>query len=150
VKEVINSQQDKKGFLRKAKKATARVGMLVALTACEQPQITDGTVFQKEHIKRDVAFFGSNKWGDSVETDREIVSMPPTREERSLFSKEMISSHLNHREEIWKVYIAQCPTNELPPPEKIKKECKTESFEVPQEVYPTFKLGQHANFKQPK
>jgi hypothetical protein len=48
VKEIINSHQDKKGFLRNA---TATGAMLVALVGCGEPPIKEGTVFQKQHIE---------------------------------------------------------------------------------------------------
>jgi hypothetical protein len=148
MKELSNNYQDKKGLWRKA---TAILGGVALLTACDQkPQIIEGDVYQKEHVKSDLAFFGRNTWGDLVAIDREVISMPPTHEERSYFSKELISLHRIRTDESWKVYIAQCPTAELPPAEKIKKECKTESFDVPQEVYPTLKIGQRLDFKKSK
>ena len=50
----------------------------------------------------------------------------------------------------WTVHIAQCPDGELPPQDKIEKECKTNSFDVPQEVYNSLQIGQPADFKQAK
>ena len=75
--------------------------------------------------------------------------MPLAYEEKGSTKAEM-SRMYQDKSENWKVYIAQCPTEEPRPVERIEKECKTESFGVPQEVYPTFKFGQHADFKQPK
>jgi Fe-S cluster assembly iron-binding protein IscA len=129
VKEVINRQQDKNGFLRKA---TATAGLLVALTACEQqPKITDGTVIKKEHVEAHVE----------------------TKPVWMMVGKLMTYDLFKVTEDVpekWTVQIAQCSTSELPPPEKIKKDCKTNSFDVPQEVYNSLQIGQHSDFRYPK
>jgi hypothetical protein len=146
MKELISHHQDKKGFLRKA---TAMAGVWLSLTACgQQPQITDGTIYQKEHI--------TTHYGNIVRTayrrqeiEREGVLMPPTYEEKGV-DKSTKLRMLPTKYENWKVYIAQCPTEEVRPVERIEKECKTDSFDVPQEVFPDLQLGQHVDFKQPK
>jgi hypothetical protein len=129
VKEIINSHQDKKGFLRKA---TATTAMLVALTACEQqPKITDGTVVKKEHVEAHVE----------------------TKPVWMLVGKLMTYDLFKATEDVpekWTVQIAQCPTAELPSPDKIEKECKTNSFDIPQEVYNSLQIGQHSDFRRPK
>jgi hypothetical protein len=150
VKELINSYQDKRSFFRRARDATAIAGVLVALTACEQqPQTTNGTIYQKEHTK---TYYG-NDYGKIAhirqETEREVFSMSPIHEERGT-DKETMSRLYLYSFENWKVYIAQCPKGALPQPDRIKEECKTSSFDVPQEVYPSLKIGQHAELKQPK
>src|SRR5262249_16242560 len=131
MKELLNSHQEKKGLWRKA---TAIAGGLVLLTACDQkPQITDGTVYQKDHIQEDTALVG-RVWASHKEIEREVDAMPPTYlEEDFPFNKETIFQFYTSRSERWKVYIAQCPTSALPPSDKIEKECKTASFDVPQE-----------------
>jgi hypothetical protein len=151
MKEVINDHQyknkDKKGLWRKA---TAVAGGLLLLTACDQqPQITDGTVYQKEYTKYDVAFFGSNIWAGRREIDTEVVSMPPTHKEIGM-DKDRMSRLVHRRNEFWKVYIAQCPKAELPQHDKIEKECKTASFDVPLQIYNSSQLGQHADFNKTK
>jgi hypothetical protein len=83
VKELANNHQDKKGFWRKARRATAIAGAMIALTACEQQsQITDGTVFQKEYTK---IYYG-NDFGKVAhsrqEIEKEVVSTPPIYEEK--------------------------------------------------------------------
>jgi hypothetical protein len=148
MKELPCRHKDKKGFWRKA---TTIAGGIVLLTACEQQsQITEGTIYQKEHIKEDWALVGRTP-ASRQEIDKEVISMPPAHEEREgSFGKETISAFFNYRNEFWKVYIAQCPKGELPSPERIKEECKTRSFDVPQEVYTSSQLGQQADFKKSK
>src|SRR5215471_4097860 len=88
MKELIYSHKDKKGFW---KKATALAGGIALLTACDQkPQITDGTVYQKEYTKQDWAFVAGKYWSTRYEIDREAVSMQPIHEERGFFDKETI------------------------------------------------------------
>jgi hypothetical protein len=123
VKELPNSHPREKGFLRKA---TTIVGGFVLLTACDQqPKITDGTVYKKQHTEQHNIYI-PEKRGFS------IVSQPYGIPEKR------------------KISIAQCPKGELPPQDKIEKECKTNSVEVPQNVYNNLKIGQHADFKQLK
>jgi hypothetical protein len=128
VKEVVNSHKDKK-YLRKA---TAIAGVWLALNACEQqPKITEGIVSKKEYVE--------------AHTEQKPVWM--------MVGKLMTHGVFKVTEEIpekWTVKIAQCPTAEIPPPDKIEKECKTSSFAVPQEVFNSLEIGQHADFKQPK
>jgi hypothetical protein len=133
MKELANNYQDKKRLWRKA---TAILGGVALLTACDQqPQITDGTVYQKEYIKEDWALVG-RAWATRQEIGRETIGTPPTYEEKEgSFSKDTVARFFDHSSENWKVYIAQCQTTELPPPKKIEKQCKTNSFNVPQEVY---------------
>ena len=128
MKEVVNSHQDKKGLWRKA---TATAGMFLALTACEQPKITDGTVFKKEHVE--------------AHTEKAPVWM--------MVGKVTTYGVFKVTEDVpekWTVQIAQCPKDELPPQDKIEKTCKTNSVDVPQEIYNSIHIGQHADFKHPK
>jgi hypothetical protein len=123
VRELPNNHQEKKGFWRKA---TALVGSLALLNACDQqPPITDGTVYKKQY------------------TEQHNIYIP----EKRGFS--MVSQPYGIPEE-WKIYIAQCLKEELPPQDKIEKECKTNSFAVSQEVFNRLQIRQHANFKQAK
>jgi len=127
VKELINNYQDK-GLWRKA---TATVGMLLALTGCEQSKITDGTVFKKEHIE--------------AHTEKAPVWM--------MVGKVMTHGVFNVTEDVpekWTVQIAQCPKDELPPQDKIEKRCKTNLVDVPQELYNSLHIGQHADFQHHK
>jgi hypothetical protein len=122
VKELTSSHQDKKGFWRKP---TAIAGLLVALTACErQPEITDGTVYKKQHIEK------------------------TTSSQLLLVGGKVPVSIPVELEENWRLYIAQCATEEARPVERIEKECKTNSFAVPQEVYNSVQIEQQADFKQ--
>jgi hypothetical protein len=99
--------------------------MLVALAGCGNPSIEEGTVYKKEHTEKHNILI-PEKRGFS------IVQQPYFQSER------------------WEIYIAQCPKGEIPEQDKIKKECKTNSFVVPQEVYNNLQIGQHADFKQTK
>jgi hypothetical protein len=123
VKELISNYQNRGGFLRKT---TATAAMLVSLTACEQqPKITDGTVYKKQYTE-------------------ERTTLTPLI---TGFSQTSLSNRIP---EEWRVYIAQCQKGELPPQDKIKKACKTNSFAVPQEIYNHLQIGQHIDFKQTK
>jgi hypothetical protein len=147
VKELINNYQDKRGFWRKA---TAMAGVWLSLTACDQQlQITDGTIYQKEHITTySGSAFGKIPYRRQ-EIEKEAVLTPPTYEEKGPDEARMSRLHPN-KVENWKVYIAQCPTEEIRPVERIEKECKINAFDVPQEVFPALKIGQYADFKQSK
>jgi hypothetical protein len=122
VKEVISGQHNKKGFFRKA----AATGVIVTtLAGCGEPPIEEGTVYKKQH------------------SEERIILTPLTIG----FSQVQLSNKLP---EEWQIYIAQCSKGELPPQDKIEKECKTNSFIVPQEVFNSVQIGQHADFKQTK
>jgi hypothetical protein len=128
VKELTSNHQEKKGFLRKA---IASAGMLVALASCGETPIKEGDVFKKEHVE--------------AHTEETPVWM--------MVGKLMTYGVFHVTEDIpekWTVQIAQCPKGELPPQDKVEKECKTNSFAVPQEVFNSLQMGQHADFKQPK
>jgi hypothetical protein len=133
---------ERRKFLRSI---VAGAGML-ALVGCK---ITDGTVYQKENTKNDYAPLGKAvSWRQEKNIER--ISQPPAHVETGP-SKEWISGYQTHwQEEYWTVHIAKCPTGELPPQDKIEKECRTNSFHVPQEVYNKVRIGQHASFKQPQ
>jgi hypothetical protein len=129
VEEIINNQQqNKKGFLRKA---TATGVMLVALAGCGEQSIKEGTVVKKERVE--------------AHTKKNPVWMRVGNQlTYGLFK---VTENVPEK---WTVQIAQCPQEELPPPDKIEKECKTNSFAVPQEVFNSLQIGQRADFKQTK
>jgi hypothetical protein len=78
MKELANNYQDKKGLWRKA---TAILGGFALLTACDQqPQTTEGTVYQKEYIKNYYAPVGKGELR-RTEKDKEVISMSPTHKE---------------------------------------------------------------------
>src|SRR6266705_3326226 len=123
MKELPNNHKDKRGLWRKA---AALAGGIALLTACEQqPPITEGTVFKKEHIER--------------RTD--MIPMV------TIGKISRITYYSRHTSEKWRVQIAQCPKGELPSQEKIEKECKTSSFDIPQEVYNSLQIDQHVEIK---
>jgi hypothetical protein len=145
VNEVINGQLDKRGFWRRA---TAIAGGLALLTACDQqPQITEGTVYQKEYIKKEWVLVGRIPTV-CEEIEREGVTKSPSHEKSGAFCEVKFPIFVVDSEEKRKIYIAQCPKGELPPPDKIEKECKTNSFDVSEELYPALKIGQHTDFKK--
>ena len=122
MKEIINRQQDKKEFFRKA----VATGVIVtALVGCGDPPIEEGTVYKKQH------------------TEERTILTPLIIG----FSQVQLANRLP---EEWQIYIAKCSKGELPPQDKIEKECNTTSFVVSQEVFNNVKIGQHADFKQTK
>jgi len=122
MKELANNYQDKKRLWRKA---TAILGGVALLTACDQqPQITDGTVYQKEYIKEDWALVG-RAWATRQEIGRETIGTPPTYEEKEgSFSKDTVARFFDHSSENWKVYIAQCQTTEYLHLRKLRNNAK--------------------------
>lgn len=92
--------------------------------ACDQqPPITEGTVYDKTPFVTTVADYKRD---------------PATGQLKAVEGSMRTSTS-------WVVYIAQCPTEKLPPSEKIRDECKTNSFEVPEELYLTLHYGNHVN-----
>jgi hypothetical protein len=88
MKELHYSHQERKGFWRKA---TAIIGGAALLTACEQqPEITEGTIYKKEHTKAYQALVGKILLSRE-EKDKEVGSIPLIHEERGE-SKEWISN----------------------------------------------------------
>ena len=122
MKEGDNRNQDKKGLWRRA---TATGVIIAALAGCGESPIEEGIVYKKQYI------------------DESIILIPQIVGSSQFLRPTYIP-------EEWKIYIAQCPKGELPPQEKIKKECKTNSFDVPQEVFNKLQISQYADFKQTK
>lgn len=145
--------------IRDLMKAGAVLLTLSGAAASDQdtkPEITDGTVYKKEHTVKVSTLVGAGRGAIAMmnwETEREVAgSSEPIHEVRGT-DKEIISQHPNlpwRRSEYWNVSIAQCPTEESCPVEKIVEECKTATFSVSGEVFSNFQLGQHADFRQPK
>jgi hypothetical protein len=111
---------DKRGL----RKIVNAAGAALALTACE-PSITKGVVYRKEH------------------TEQHTITVPRSIGRPIIYVEAV-------KPEKWEIYIAQCPRGELPPQEKINKECKTKSFDIPAEIYNKLQIGQHANFSKIK
>jgi hypothetical protein len=82
------------------------------------------------------------------ERDIEAVLMPPKHEESGIKMVKMASN--SRRSEVGTIYIAQCPTPEPRPVQRIEQECKTNLSHVSREIYNKVQLGRHIDFKQLK
>jgi hypothetical protein len=142
-------------------KASRRVigalGALLTLSATsfrKEANIAEGTVFKKQHVEYNVATMYAVKGVipfNRSEIDTQEVGMPYSHKEDGLDRNTFNSLQFpKSRSDEWKVYLAQCPSDNLPTMDKIEKECRTNWFSVPQEVFQATKLGEHVDFKSRK
>src|SRR4051812_31314139 len=125
--------------------------------ACgKQPEITEGFVYKKEHVDGllilQPAGNGLSVPYQSWNIDTEAVGERPEHKKVG-FDRKYLLENLGMKSfpkmhtKAWNVYVAQCPTMEPPPRERIEKEYKTVSISVSQDVFKSAEIDKQ--FKEP-